>query len=82
MKNYSSNEDLYSIAIDDIVFTKEYCNPYPAQATVSPVTTQVTKTSTSTTPDHVNSSKHLSLIIYITYVSFKNLQVKLKFQLK
>jgi len=48
--------DFHGIAIDDIVFTKEYCNHYPAQATVSPITTSVTKTSTTTTEAPLNSS--------------------------
>ena len=52
--------DFHGIAIDDIVFTKEYCNYYPSQATVSPITTPVSKTSTTTTKNPLNSSKSLN----------------------
>jgi len=49
---------LSDIAVDDIVITKSYCNPFPSQATVSPVIIQTTSTSTRN-PSSINSSKKL-----------------------
>ena len=49
--------EFHGIGIDDIVFTKSYCNHFPAQATVSPVTTKTTSTTTKSASTEINSSK-------------------------
>lgn len=56
-KSLIDSYEFHGIGIDDIVFTKSYCNPFPAQATVSPVTTKTTSTTTKSASFEINSSK-------------------------
>ncbi len=51
--------EFHGIGIDDIVFTKSYCNPFPAQATVLPGTTKTTSTTTKSASIEINSSKKM-----------------------